>query len=141
MESAGGSTTLTTVLPGAVFGPILDTDNLGSVQVIGRLLQGKMRGTPQIGLEVVGVRDIADVHIRAMTTPEAGETTILATGEFMWMADVASGFFTIASATTQPGAHPADPRRDRPTGRAVRSGSAGYHPGPRQEEPTHHRQG
>jgi nucleoside-diphosphate-sugar epimerase len=90
MESAGGSTTLTTVLPGAVFGPILDTDNLGSVQVIGRLLQGKMRGTPRIGLEVVGVRDIADMHIRAMTTPEAAGRRFLATGEFMWMADVAS---------------------------------------------------
>jgi len=69
METANGPTTLTTVLPGAVFGPILDTDNRGSVQVIGRLLRGRMPGTPRIGLEVVDVRDIADVHIRAMTAP------------------------------------------------------------------------
>jgi nucleoside-diphosphate-sugar epimerase len=52
---------LTTVLPGAVFGPILDAENLGSVQVIGRMLRGRMPGTPRIGLEVVDVRDIADV--------------------------------------------------------------------------------
>jgi nucleoside-diphosphate-sugar epimerase len=90
METADGRTTLTTVLPGAVFGPILDTDNLGSVQVIGRMLRGRMPGTPRIGLEVVDVRDIADVHIRAMTTPEAAGQRFLATGEFMWMGDIAA---------------------------------------------------
>jgi nucleoside-diphosphate-sugar epimerase len=90
METADGPTTLTTILPGAVFGPILDTDNLGSVQVIGRMLRGKMPGTPRIGLEVVDVRDIADVHIRAMTAADAAGQRFLATGEFMWMADVAA---------------------------------------------------
>ena len=45
METANGPTTLTTVLPGAVFGPILDAENLGSVQVIGRMLRGRMPGT------------------------------------------------------------------------------------------------
>jgi dihydroflavonol-4-reductase len=89
MQTAGGSTTLTTILPGAVFGPILDLDNLGSVQVVARLLQGKMRGTPRIGLEVVDVRDVADVHIRAMTSPQAAGERFLATGEFMWIADIA----------------------------------------------------
>jgi len=82
--------TLTTVLPGAVFGPILGTDNLDSVQVIGRMLRGRMPGTPRIGLEVVDVRDIADMHIRAMTTPEAAGQRFLATGEFVWMADIAA---------------------------------------------------
>ena len=90
METANGPTTLTTILPGAVFGPILDTDNLGSVQVIGRLLRGRMPGTPRIGLEVVDVRDIADVHIRAMTSPAAAGQRFLATGEFMWMGDIAA---------------------------------------------------
>jgi nucleoside-diphosphate-sugar epimerase len=90
METADGPTTLTTVLPGAVFGPILDAKNLGSVQVIGRMLRGRMPGTPRIGLEVVDVRDIADVHIRAMTAPEAAGQRFLATGEFMWMGDIAA---------------------------------------------------
>jgi dihydroflavonol-4-reductase len=90
METADGPTTLTTVLPGAVFGPILDTENLGSVQVIGRMLRGRMPGTPRIGLEVVDVRDIADVHIRAMTSPAAAGQRFLATGEFKWMGDIAA---------------------------------------------------
>ena len=48
-----------------------------------------MPGTPRIGLEVVDVRDLADIHIRAMTSPEAAGQRFLATGEFVWMRDIA----------------------------------------------------
>jgi nucleoside-diphosphate-sugar epimerase len=48
-----------------------------------------MPGTPRIGLEVVDVRDLADVHLRAMTAPEAAGQRFLATGEFLWMHDIA----------------------------------------------------
>ncbi|MCX4555039.1 NAD-dependent epimerase/dehydratase family protein [Streptomyces umbrinus] len=85
----GGSTALTTILPGAVFGPILTTRNLGSVRIIQRMVAGKMPGTPRIGLEIVDVRDLADIHIRAMTSPEAAGQRFLATGEFTWMREVA----------------------------------------------------
>jgi dihydroflavonol-4-reductase len=81
-------TTLTTILPGAVFGPILSPDGLGSVQIVARLLNG-MPGTPKIGFEIVDVRDLADIHIRAMTAPSAAGERLLATGEFMWMQDMA----------------------------------------------------
>lgn len=83
------SMTLATVLPGAVFGPILSADTLGSTQIIARLLAGAVPGTPRIGLEVVDVRDLADVHVRAMTAPEAAGQRFLATGEFLWMRDIA----------------------------------------------------
>jgi nucleoside-diphosphate-sugar epimerase len=88
MASQDGPTTLTTILPGAVFGPILTPTTLHSVQIIGRLVKG-MPGTPRIGFEVVDVRDLVDVHIRAMTSPEAAGQRFLATGEFMWMSDAA----------------------------------------------------
>ncbi|QQG96832.1 NAD-dependent epimerase/dehydratase family protein [Mycobacteroides chelonae] len=90
MESYDGSTELTTVLPGAVFGPVLGTDNGGSTQVIGRLLSGAMPGTPRIGLEVVDVRDLVDLHLRAMNSPYAAGERFLGTGEFMWMSDIAA---------------------------------------------------
>ncbi|WP_405866320.1 NAD-dependent epimerase/dehydratase family protein [Streptomyces sp. NBC_00005] len=89
MEAYDGPTELATVLPGAVFGPILTTDNIGSVGIVGRMVAGEMRGIPRIGLEVVDVRDLVDVHIRAMTSPAAAGQRFLATGEFMWMADMA----------------------------------------------------
>ncbi|MFF7216043.1 NAD-dependent epimerase/dehydratase family protein [Streptomyces sp. NPDC008238] len=84
-----GPTELTTVLPGAVFGPVLTPDTRGSVGVVARMLTGGMRGVPRIGLEVVDVRDLVDVHIRAMTSPRAAGERFLATGEFIWMADMA----------------------------------------------------
>lgn len=46
MEAYDGPTELATVLPGAVFGPILTTDNIGSVGIVGRMVAGEMRGIP-----------------------------------------------------------------------------------------------
>jgi nucleoside-diphosphate-sugar epimerase len=89
MAGYEGPTTLTTILPGAVFGPILTTSNLGSVRIIERMVAGKMPGTPRIGLEIVDVRDLADIHIRAMTSPAAAGQRFLATGEFTWMRETA----------------------------------------------------
>jgi nucleoside-diphosphate-sugar epimerase len=89
MATASGPLELTTILPGAVFGPLLSRDTLGSAQVIRRLLRGDMPGTPRIGLEVVDVRDVADIHVRAMTAPAAAGERLLATGPFLWMADIA----------------------------------------------------
>ncbi|MFI5896264.1 NAD-dependent epimerase/dehydratase family protein [Actinoplanes sp. NPDC051513] len=89
MAAYDGPTELTTILPGAVFGPILSTGNLGSVRIVERLLTGKMPGTPRIGLEIVDVRDLADLHVRAMLAPEAAGERFLGTGEFMWMSEMA----------------------------------------------------
>ncbi|MFJ6988143.1 MULTISPECIES: NAD-dependent epimerase/dehydratase family protein [unclassified Streptomyces] len=89
MADHGGTTELTTVLPGAVFGPVLSTETLGSVGIVARMLSGKMPGVPRIGLEVVDVRDLVDAHLRAMTSPAAAGERFLATGEFLWMADMA----------------------------------------------------
>ena len=89
MSGSTGPTELVTVLPGAVFGPILTTGTIGSVGIVARMLSGKMRGIPRIGLEIVDVRDLADVHIRAMTSPDAAGQRFLATGEFIPMAEMA----------------------------------------------------
>lgn len=89
MAGYDGPMTLATVLPGAVFGPIRSTSTVGSVNIIARMLSGRLPGTPRIGLEVVDVRDLADVHIRAMTDPAAAGQRFLATGEFIWMNDMA----------------------------------------------------
>ncbi len=41
---------------GAGFGPVLTPDSQGSVQVIGRLVQGRVPGIPRLGFDVVDVR-------------------------------------------------------------------------------------
>jgi dihydroflavonol-4-reductase len=88
MADYDGPMTLATILPGAVFGPIRSTSTVGSVGIVARMLRGEMRGAPKIGLEIVDVRDLADVHLRAMTSPAAAGQRFLATGEFMWMRDM-----------------------------------------------------
>ena len=89
MSTHDGQMTLTTILPGAVFGPILSAHSIGSVDIVARMVSGKMPGCPRIGLEIVDVRDLADVHIRAMLSPAAAGERFLATGEFTWMREMA----------------------------------------------------
>lgn len=80
---------LTTVLPGAVFGPLRSSDNQGSVRIIDRMLNG-MPAVPRIGLNIVDVRDVADLHIRAMTAPEADGQRYIAVSELLSMSEVAA---------------------------------------------------
>lgn len=79
---------LTTVLPGVVFGPLLSTRNIASVEIIDRMLTG-MPGVPNIGLNIVDVRDVADLHILTLTDPQAIGQRYLAVSELMSMPEVA----------------------------------------------------
>ena len=90
MADNTGPTELATILPGAVFGPLLTKDRLGSVQIIHRLLQGRPPRIPRLGFWVVDVRDLADLHVRAMTSSEAAGQRFICAGEFMWMKDIAA---------------------------------------------------
>src|SRR5262249_50403558 len=78
-----------TILPGAVFGPVLSKDGWGSVRVIQGLLNGRPPGLPRLGFWVVDVRDLATLHVRAMTAPNAAGERFIGAGEFVWMADIA----------------------------------------------------
>jgi len=90
MDTSGRSTEFTTVLPGAVFGPVLTAGHLGSVEIIRRLLEGRPPAVPRLGFWVVGVRDLAELHIRAMTLPEAAGQRFIAAGDFLWMENIAA---------------------------------------------------
>ncbi|WP_104663141.1 NAD-dependent epimerase/dehydratase family protein [Ensifer adhaerens] len=86
----GKATEFTTVLPGAVFGPVLSSENLGSVKIIGDLVAGRPRFLPRLGFWVVDVRDLTDLHVTAMTAPEAAGERFIAAGDFQWMEDIAA---------------------------------------------------
>jgi dihydroflavonol-4-reductase len=89
IAGARGTTSLTTILPGAVFGPVLPGADSASVWVIRNLLQGKPPRLLNLGLSVVDVRDLAATHIAALTAPQAPGERFLATGTFLWMPDIA----------------------------------------------------
>ena len=81
---------VTTVLPAFMQGPVLGSDYSGSVGVVAMLLSGKLPAIPRVGWDVVDVRDIADLHIRAMTAPEAAFERFIGAGEFLWLKDFAA---------------------------------------------------
>jgi nucleoside-diphosphate-sugar epimerase len=90
VKTANGKTTLATVNPALVLGPLMDSDAAGSVQVIERLMSGRVPGLPRLGFNVVDVRDVADLHIRAMTDPKAAGERFVAAANYAWMADLAA---------------------------------------------------
>jgi dihydroflavonol-4-reductase len=84
----GETDRLATVNPGAILGPVRGPDRSPSLEVVQRLLNG-MPGTPRIGFNLVDVRDVADLQIRALSDPASGGKRLLAVRSFEWMADVA----------------------------------------------------
>jgi nucleoside-diphosphate-sugar epimerase len=91
IEKEGGKLELSVVNPVAVFGPALGSDYSTSVLLIQRLMDGTVPGNPQIFFGVVDVRDVADLHLRAMTHPEAkGERFLAVAGDFMSILEIAT---------------------------------------------------
>lgn len=86
--AANPGTELVTILPSLVLGPVLTPENLGSVQVVSRLMAGKVPGIPRIGFTLVDVRDVADAHIRAMTLPEAAGERFIIAAEWRWLGEI-----------------------------------------------------
>ncbi len=87
----GGGLELSVINPVGVFGPVLGPDFSGSIDIIRMLLSGAMPAVPRIYFAVVDVRDVADLHLRAMTSPAAhGERFIAVAGEPMSMLDIAN---------------------------------------------------
>ncbi len=89
MKTSRATTTLAVVNPTLVVGPVLGEDPSYSFQSISRLLAGDMPAIPRLGFNFVDVRDIADLHIRAMTAPNAAAQRFIGMGTFAWLADVA----------------------------------------------------
>lgn len=82
---------MSAVNPVAVMGPVLGTDYSHSIHLVKNLLTGKMAGSPRINSGFVDVRDVADLHLLAMTHPEAqGERFIATAGESVWLVTIAS---------------------------------------------------
>lgn len=86
----GGEMELSVVNPVGVLGPVLAPDYSTSILLVQRLMAGSMPGCPKLYFGIVDVRDVADLHLRAMTDPAAnGERFIAISGDAMSMADVA----------------------------------------------------
>jgi nucleoside-diphosphate-sugar epimerase len=77
------------VNPTAIIGPVLDDDLSTSIALVRRPLSGDVPGAPRLGYTVVDVRDLADLHLRAMTAPGIDGGRFIASGGFLWMKEIA----------------------------------------------------
>ncbi|MFW0788374.1 SDR family oxidoreductase [Gordonia sp. CPCC 205333] len=91
-SAQGGELELAVVNPAGIFGPALSSDATSSLGLIRQLLGG-MPGIPDLWMGIVDVRDVADLHIRAMEAPEAaGERFIAWSRGPVSMVDIAALF-------------------------------------------------
>lgn len=90
MAKEEGNLELSVINPVGVLGPVLGPDYSTSILLVQRLMAGSMPGCPRLYFGLVDVRDVADIHVRAMTNPAAkGERFLAAAGDFMSVAEVA----------------------------------------------------
>jgi dihydroflavonol-4-reductase len=86
----GGALELAVVNPVGVFGPVLGPDYSTSILLVQRLMDGALPGCPKLTFGIVDVRDVVDLHIRAMTDPAAkGERFLAVAGDFLSIQDIA----------------------------------------------------
>jgi len=91
IQSEGGSLELSVVNPVGVFGPAWGTDLSTSVELMRLMLTGGVPVIPPISTSIVDVRDVASLHLLAMSHPAAaGERFLAVAGPPMTFAELAS---------------------------------------------------
>ncbi|WP_214472869.1 aldehyde reductase [Mesorhizobium sp. dw_380] len=90
IAAEGGALELSVVNPVGIFGPVLGSDHSTSTEFVQRMMNGAMPGLPRLSFGVVDARDVADLHVRAMTSPVAkGERFLAVAGDFMTVREIA----------------------------------------------------
>ncbi|MGZ5265799.1 MAG: NAD-dependent epimerase/dehydratase family protein [Caldimonas sp.] len=85
----GSAMEFCTINPSVVLGPVWSRDYSSSVVIVKKLLDGSMTACPDIGFGVVDVRDVADLHVRALKAPGMGGERFIASGRFMKLREIA----------------------------------------------------
>lgn len=88
VEAQGMKDRLTVVNPGLVFGPDPYGNGSASLTVILALLRREFPRSPQLAFPVVDVRDVASIHVAAMTAPNASGRRLIAGKESLWFKDM-----------------------------------------------------
>jgi len=79
----GGGIEFCSINPSVVLGPVWGPDHSSSIALVRKLLSGSMRGCPDLGFGIVDVRDVADLHARALVAPDMAGERFIASGPFL----------------------------------------------------------
>lgn len=91
IATEGNDLEMAAINPVGVMGPVLASDYSHSNQQVRNLLEGQIPAVPNVNSGYVDVRDVASLHLLAMTDPKAnGERFLATTGETLSMLDVAN---------------------------------------------------
>jgi nucleoside-diphosphate-sugar epimerase len=91
IDREGGGLELAVINPVGIVGPVLGRRLSASIELVRRPLSGGVPGLPKTSFGIVDVRDVADLHLRAMTAPAArGERFLAVAGDFMTLPDMAT---------------------------------------------------
>lgn len=88
MDAAGRRNDLAVINPAAILGPLLDEDPGTSSMIIRRLLDGRLPAVPRLAMSIVDARDVAALHLHAMTDPAAGGQRCIASEGTYFMAEL-----------------------------------------------------
>jgi dihydroflavonol-4-reductase len=86
----GGGLEFCTVNPSVVLGPVASADYSASVVLVQSLLEGRIPALPRIGFGIVDVRDVAELHWRALNAPGMAGERFIACGSFLWLREIAA---------------------------------------------------
>lgn len=90
MKKEGGVLELSVINPMAIFGPSLSPVLSSGSGLLQKVMDGSMKAIPNISLGIVDVRDVADLHLRAMTNPMAkGQRFLALAGGTMSLLEIA----------------------------------------------------
>jgi dihydroflavonol-4-reductase len=89
VAAEGGDIEYCSINPAAVLGPVLSDDYSASIEVVKKLLDGALPGCPDFGFGIVDVRDVADLHVRALNAPGMAGERFICSGPFLKMVEVA----------------------------------------------------
>ncbi|MFG1495634.1 aldehyde reductase [Saccharospirillum sp. HFRX-1] len=90
IERDGGSLELSVINPMGIFGPQLNANLSSGPSLLKAVLDGSMKRLPSIRLGIVDVRDVAALHLLAMTHPQAaGERFLAFAGGELSLIDIA----------------------------------------------------
>ena len=93
MAKEGGALELSVINPVGIFGPSLGPALSSGYELFRKVLNGSMRAIPNMTIGIVDVRDVADLHIRAMISPAAvGQRFLALSGEPMSLPQIAACF-------------------------------------------------
>jgi dihydroflavonol-4-reductase len=89
IAAEGGDIEFVSVNPSAVLGPVWGNDFSASIEAVRQLVSGALPGCPDFGFGIVDVRDVADLHVRALTAPGMAGERFVCSGPFLKMIEIA----------------------------------------------------